>query len=78
MPIYDYKCSECGTTYDVYHKTREVAEDIVCPSCSSTKHTRLMSVPAAAVMASGSSTNASAAPSCESGGGCCGGACGMN
>lgn len=78
MPIYDYRCSDCGSTFDVYHKTREVAEDIVCPSCRSTKHMRLMSVPASAVMGSGGSSSSSPASSCESGGGCCGGACGMN
>lgn len=77
MPIYDYKCAACNSTYDIYHKTREVAEDVVCPSCGSTKHTRLMSVPAAAVM-NGASSSTSAGSSCESGGGCCGGACGVN
>lgn len=78
MPIYDYRCTECGSTYDVFHKTREVAEDILCPSCGSPEHARLMSVPAAAVMSSGTSASASSAPSCDSGGGCCGGACGIN
>ena len=75
MPIYDYRCTDCDSTYDVYHKTREIAEDVVCPSCGSTKHTRLMSIPAAAVMNGGSASSAS---SCDSGGGCCGGACGVN
>jgi putative FmdB family regulatory protein len=78
MPIYDYRCTDCGSTYDIYHKTREVIEDVVCPSCHSAKHTRLMSVPAAAVMNGGTSSSFSSAPSCESGGGCCGGACSHN
>ena len=78
MPIYDYRCTDCGSIYDIYHKTRELAEDVICPSCGSAKHHRLMSIPAAAVTNSGSSASASAAPSCDSGGGCCGGSCGIN
>jgi len=49
MPIYDYRCDECGTTYDVFHKVREVAEDVVCPSCGSQRHTRLISAPSFSV-----------------------------
>jgi len=74
MPIYDYRCDACGTTYDVFHKVREVVEDVVCPSCSSTKHTRLISAPSIR-MATGTTKTASEtpAPSC-----CVGGACGLN
>lgn len=75
MPMYDYRCTDCGKTYDVYHKTRENIEDVVCPSCGSLNHKRLMSV--ASVSMGGSSSSASDAPSCASGE-CCGGACGLN
>ena len=75
MPVYDYRCSECGATYDVYHKVREIAEDIVCPSCGSLKHKKLMS--ASAVSMGDKSSPASSGPPCESGG-CCGGSCGLN
>jgi putative FmdB family regulatory protein len=75
MPVYEYRCVSCGTTYDVFHRGREAAEDIVCPSCQSTQYKKLMSAPAVATKQS-----APAAPSCDSGGGgCCGGGmCGMN
>jgi len=76
MPIYDYKCGECGKTYDVFHKVREVEEDIVCPSCSSTKHVRLISAPSVSVKGS-SSSYPEPGPSCGDGS-CCGGACSMN
>lgn len=46
MPVYDYRCEECKKIYDVYHKGKEIAEDVVCPSCGSTKHKKLMSVTA--------------------------------
>ena len=76
MPVYDYRCTQCGTLYDVYHKVREVKEDVVCPSCKSHDHAKLMSVPGVAVSSSAGS-NASVRP-CEMGGDCCGGACSMN
>jgi len=76
MPIYDYRCSSCNSTYDVFHKTREVAEDVVCPSCGSHEHKKLMSVPASPNMG-GSTVSVSSGDSCSTGG-CCGGACGVN
>ncbi len=78
MPIYDYRCNDCGTTYDVFHKVREVREDIICPSCRSTNHTRLLSAPNVSVSGrSASSTTESFPSSCDTDG-CCGGACGVN
>jgi putative FmdB family regulatory protein len=77
MPVYDYRCEECNKVYDVYHKGKEIVEDVVCPSCDSTKYKKLMSIPA---MQIGSYTHADECPaggSCESGG-CCGGTCGLN
>ena len=75
MPVYDYRCTDCETRYDVFHKGKEVPADVVCPSCGSTNHKKLMSVP---VVSMGSSSGAdSSGGSCETGG-CCGGACGIN
>ncbi len=71
MPIYDYRCDECGTTYDVFHKVREVAEDVLCPSCGSVSHTRLLSAP------SFSMRTQPEVPSCATGR-CSGGSCGLN
>jgi putative FmdB family regulatory protein len=76
MPVYDYRCEQCGSLYDVYHKVREVAEDVLCPDCGSHEHKKLMSVPAAAAVSSSSSNTA--ADSCGMDGGCCGGACSVN
>jgi len=79
MPIYDYKCNTCGKTYDVFHKVREVVDDVVCPSCESKNHTRLLSAPNVSMGGSSSSSfgDYSPASSCETGG-CCGGSCGVN
>jgi len=76
MPVYDYRCTECGTLYDVYHKVREIQEDVICPSCQSHRHTKLMSVPGVAVSNSSASNSPSCA--CDMGGECCGGSCSMN
>lgn len=74
MPIYDYRCDDCGSTYDIFHKVREVEEDVVCPSCNSAKHTRLISAPSFSMQGSASKSVSDApAPSC-----CAGGACGLN
>lgn len=75
MPIYDYKCNSCGTTYDVFHKVREVLDDVVCPECESKDHTRLISAPNVSM---GQGRAVDAAPSCSSDGGCCGGTCGLD
>ncbi|HTP79228.1 MAG TPA: zinc ribbon domain-containing protein [Bacteroidota bacterium] len=75
MPIYDYRCGECGSTYDVLHKTREIETDVICPSCGSARAVKLMSVPAAVTRTQ------SAGPrqdSCALGDDCCGGVCSSN
>jgi putative FmdB family regulatory protein len=72
MPIYDYKCNDCGTAYDIYHKVREVTEDVVCPSCGSAKRTRLISAPTFSMGGKRADV-----PSCNDGS-CCGGSCSMN
>ncbi|HCA81407.1 MAG TPA: FmdB family transcriptional regulator [Bacteroidetes bacterium] len=76
MPVFDYRCSDCGTTYDVYHKVKEITEDVICTHCGSPKHKKLMSA-ATVTMGSKSESPSCTGPSCESGGGCCG-ACEMN
>ncbi len=77
MPVFDYKCLDCGKRYDVYHKVKEVQEDVICPSCGSKSHERLVSVPASPVIGGVVGTVSAAGSSCD-GGSCCGGSCNMN
>jgi len=72
MPVFDYVCAECETTFDIYHKVREMTEDILCPSCGSNRYRKLISAPAISV---GGKSSSSPASSCSTdfGGGCCGG-----
>jgi len=77
MPIYDYRCTHCDRTYDVFHKGHEVIEDVVCPSCGSVHHKKLMSIPVVSMGSVLARSDCPAGSSCEAGG-CCGGPCGLN
>ena len=33
MPIYDVKCTECGTVYEVFVHKREHIESLTCKEC---------------------------------------------
>jgi putative FmdB family regulatory protein len=77
MPVYDYRCNDCKKTYDVYHKSSEIVEDVVCPFCGSLHHKKLMSVPVVSMGSTSSGSDYSASSSCQTGG-CCGGSCGLN
>ena len=76
MPIFDYQCGDCGKIYDVFHKGKELVEDIVCPSCGALDYKKLISAPMVSI-GSSSSPEGSCSPSCDTGT-CCGGSCGIN
>lgn len=79
MPTYEYRCDECSSQYEVFHKVREVESDVVCPSCGSPSHHRLMSLTGMSMnsYASASTSSYNSADSCSSGS-CCGGSCTTN
>jgi putative FmdB family regulatory protein len=72
MPMYEYRCDDCGSTYEVLHLTREVIEDVVCPKCQSTHHRRLMSATNVGISGAAKKSE-SEMPPCASG--CCNGSC---
>lgn len=47
MPIYEYKCEECGVVSDLLIKNTAKSASVSCPGCQSTHMTRLISVPGA-------------------------------
>ncbi|MCP5105817.1 MAG: zinc ribbon domain-containing protein [bacterium] len=51
MPIYEYKCNECGEDSEIL--LRSYSAEANCPHCKSADLTRLISVPGA-VMTKGS------------------------
>lgn len=76
MPIFDYRCKECSTLYDVLHKGKEITEDIQCPTCGSFHHTKLMSMPS--IITKGTSATHCDTNTCGMDKSCCGGECGLN
>jgi putative FmdB family regulatory protein len=78
MPIYEYKCSECQTKFEILHRSITKIEDVNCPSCKSENIKKLMSTFSSTVIGGFATGYASpsaseAKPPCETGGGCCGG-----
>jgi putative FmdB family regulatory protein len=76
MPIFDYRCKECSTLYDVLHKGKEIVEDIQCPSCGSFHYTKLISLPS--IITKGVSATYCDTNACGMDKTCCGGQCGFN
>lgn len=75
MPIYEYKCAGCGSSFEkLLHRAADAA-DVACPSCGEKHVERQLSTFAA--HAGGSSEKN--LPMCPSGGVCrTPGACGLN
>ena len=80
MPIFEYRCQECGTKYEVLHKSAENQNDIICPKCSSSNNKKLLSTFSASMGDSGYSESSCATGNCDvpSSGGCASGLCGLN
>jgi putative FmdB family regulatory protein len=80
MPIFEYKCKECDTVYDVLHKSTNDTKDVICPKCKSSKSIKLISTFSSKISSdsgSGGCENGSCGmPSF--GGGCSNGMCGLN
>lgn len=74
MPVFEYRCQDCGQRYDILHIGSERREDVVCPSCQSTHHKKLLSVFNASTDAPANSPSAPA-PACGNGACGVGGSC---
>jgi putative FmdB family regulatory protein len=74
VPVYEYRCNDCRTTFEVLRRMGERELAALCPSCESRASMPLISQVATTRGASGASAGAGA-PAIESGG-CCGGGCG--
>jgi putative FmdB family regulatory protein len=82
MPIFEYKCDDCGKKFEILHKSSANLEEVKCPDCQSVNHKKLLSSFSASV----SSSSGFSAPSCGDGscgmpsfgGGCANGMCGLN
>ncbi|MGB8646672.1 MAG: zinc ribbon domain-containing protein [Anaerolineae bacterium] len=68
MPLYEYRCEECGTRFELRRTMSASADPAICPECASDHAERQVSLFISMVKGGTSSPSAS--------GGCgCGGAC---
>jgi putative FmdB family regulatory protein len=66
MPIYEYRCVQCGHTFDAFQRVGADGKNLVCPVCNTPKPEKLFS----AFASSGSSSvTASGSSGCGGGGG---------
>ncbi|MFO7444818.1 MAG: zinc ribbon domain-containing protein [Ignavibacteriaceae bacterium] len=81
MPLFEYKCKNCDTKYEVLHKSAVKQEEVACPKCHSTESKKLFSAFSASIDNSGGYSGSSCATgNCEipASGGCASGMCGLN
>ncbi len=79
MPLYEYRCEQCGNPFAQRRSIAERDAEIVCPNCAATRVVRLVSSFAAFSHGDGGSVtslNASPCSGCASTGGCQ--TCGVN
>jgi putative FmdB family regulatory protein len=44
MPIYEYRCGECGEEFEKWQRSMSCAEEPRCPKCSSTHVNKAISL----------------------------------
>jgi len=52
MPIYEYRCEDCGKITEVLQMKNDDNESIICKYCSSKRLKKLISAPASIIMGS--------------------------
>jgi len=69
MPIYEYKCRECGTRFEALRSMKDADASIGCQQCASSNTVRVLST---CYSRSGGTTSRSSTSGCA---GCSGGSC---
>ncbi|HHQ49654.1 MAG TPA: zinc ribbon domain-containing protein [Acidobacteria bacterium] len=59
MPIYEYRCNDCGKVFSKLQRMGATADGVTCPACGSANVERKVSSFASASSGSGVSTGAS-------------------
>ena len=62
MPIYEFRCRDCGSTFEALRPLGDDGRDLACPSCGAREPEKRLSV-----FAASRGGGASATPSCGSG-----------
>jgi|YelNatPaOPRAMG01_1025707.scaffolds.fasta_scaffold00123_19 putative FmdB family regulatory protein len=63
MPIYEYRCPDCGEVFELFLRSHSSTEPIRCPRCGSTAPERILSRFSAAA---GSASAATGSGGCAS------------
>lgn len=77
MPTFVYKCNDCSSKYEVFHKSINNETEVICPDCGSVDYKKLMSAASIAGFSSSKSFNMPQMPPCANGS-CNPGMCNMN
>lgn len=43
MPVFEYRCADCNNKFEVFHKSTNHQDEVVCPSCNSSNNKKLLS-----------------------------------
>jgi len=43
MPMYEYRCLECGRRFEQLRKMQDADRDLICPQCRSLEVERMLS-----------------------------------
>ncbi|OQY73889.1 MAG: hypothetical protein B6D44_05740 [Ignavibacteriales bacterium UTCHB2] len=80
LPVFEYKCNNCNSKFEVFHKSLTNPENVSCPQCHSKENQKVFSTFSSVGFSTSSSGcetgNCSAEPSYS--GGCSSGFCGLN
>jgi len=44
MPIYEYRCSECGEEFEKWLRSMSAKQDVCCPRCGSRQVNKAVSI----------------------------------
>ncbi|MEZ4621309.1 MAG: zinc ribbon domain-containing protein [Caldilineaceae bacterium] len=65
MPLFEFKCTECGAIFEQLVRSTRNPQEIICPSCKSNATQKLLS---GFAVAGGSTSTGAAAADCAPGG----------
>jgi len=81
MPMFEYKCSECESKFEILTKNND-DNKVSCPECNSSKVKKLFSAFSASTGSMSYSDSSCSTGNCNidvpAGGGCASGMCGLN
>jgi putative FmdB family regulatory protein len=62
MPIYEYRCSECGEKFEKLVRFSASASEVECPKCGARKADKLISAFSAKMSSAGMAVGSNCAP----------------